>query len=171
MAKVTGATSGTENASPRRSQGPLARRQATVAELQRTWEGKLRSEGMPAEVRPLTSRHPGNTGDERGSVRSLTQGKRGIYGSWGGGNACLAEIQAAEVLADEPIARRWARFSQAAHDLPESWGKRKAWLLAYGEIGTLRGACRAVGIVREQPGAQPYKWLRQFAAWRLVNGC
>ncbi len=159
MAKVSAGASGTENASPRRSQGPSARRQPTVTELKRTWEAKLRSEGMPPEVKPLTSRHPGAAGDFRGAVFPLK--------AWHIPTGVLREVQAVEVLADNPLAIHWARFSQAAYDLPRSWGRRRTWLIAFGEMAQVRPVCRKLGVRPDDA----YRWLREFAAWRLVNGC
>lgn len=127
---------------------------AQVTPLQRTWELRLRRAGMPAEIRPLTRRFPSQAGDRRGSVVSL---------------AVIREVAAADALWDAPAARHWARFAQAANDLPASWGRRKRWLLAYGECGTVIGASRAVGL--KSDGSMVYRWLREFAAWRLVNGC
>jgi hypothetical protein len=99
----------------------------------------------------LTRVHPGHEGDRRGSVVSLD---------------VIREVAAAS-LGDAPVARYWALFAQAAHELPARWGRRKRFLVAFGEVGIVRVVCR-------DQGARPddaHLWLRQFAAWRLVNGC
>ena len=123
------------------------------AALARRWEARLRREGLPPEPRPLTRTNTYNT----------------RYSQLGRSFVSLDVIRemTAASLGDAPITRYWALFAQAAHDLPASWGRRKRFLVAFGEVGIVRVVCREQGTRPDDA----HLWLRQFAVWRAVNGC
>lgn len=115
-----------------------------VTPLERQWERRLRREGMPAEPRLLTARRPGQAGDPRGAVVSLS---------------VVREVAAAEVVA--PL----DGFRAATWRLPNCDLRR--FLLVYADLGYVRPAARRVGI----HWTTAYEWLKEFARWREENGC
>lgn len=148
-----------------------ARPKKALSALEQKWEAKLTREGMPAEIRPLTS------SSDRDGLKIVPETSKYTYSSdddrhqgddWAL-NENLETFGRETSMADHPTAVFWRQFGQAIHLLPADFSKRDhQFLEALADSGNVN-AVRLTFKGMSEPTA--YRILKRFAAWRKANKC
>lgn len=146
---------------------PIPKKQLSA--LEQKWEIRLRSEGMPSEIRPLTA------SSERDGLKVVPLASRRAVANdnmdeqptdddWALKANLRANAGAVVALGDLAQTRYWAVFAQDVQSLPANYPVRaKEFLEAYAETGEVTSAVSRFPKMARSTG---HRYLREFETYR-----